>query len=290
MIAPLIDPDQVYREADALVAGGDRPTIALIYERIGKIGSYGTISKYLKEWRQQRGYSRVFPLPKREQELIGELPDNLQADSTRFLKTLWQTAVEQAINDAQKLVQKAEQEVLQAREESESALIEVKKLETELAQLILRERSQATALEKVQVGLELRMEEVAALTKKVALMEITIYDYTSSIALEKAQSEQLHKRQKELNEELLKVRRDFEEQRGAIEQKQLEKMDLLSQLQQLTKENKELQETCNNLKESERELILSLQTERAQQLELNQKFVELSERVGGFLADSVRKP
>lgn len=73
----------VFKAADQLAAEGRIPTFTSVREKLGG-GSYSTIGKYLKEWKDTPG--RGHP----------PLPDALRSALLRFGAELWVTALKEA--------------------------------------------------------------------------------------------------------------------------------------------------------------------------------------------------
>lgn len=73
----------VFKAADQLAAEGRIPTFTSVREKLGG-GSYSTIGKYLKEWKDTPG--RGHP----------PLPDALKTALLRFGTEIWVTALKEA--------------------------------------------------------------------------------------------------------------------------------------------------------------------------------------------------
>jgi chromosome segregation ATPase len=106
--------DQVFETAEALKAEGMEPQYILIRSRIGS-GSFSTIQKYLKEWRE---LSTQVPIQVEQNE---EVPEGFKTVFDRAALEAWRTAVawaNQEIEDHQELferrLQEATDEIAQA--------------------------------------------------------------------------------------------------------------------------------------------------------------------------------
>ena len=143
MVAPLIDREQVFKEADRLFGSGERPTIARVYERIGRVGSFSTISRFLKEWRSERQLSRADrPLGSGDRlEVNGRsfdfdsLPDELSRSAGLLLKALWEVAQGEAEQLIEVVRSESQAAVAEAQGEAEAALNQVVNIEQHVAQL-----------------------------------------------------------------------------------------------------------------------------------------------------------
>ena len=70
MAVPIVTREQVFAFCDELQADGDRPTITLLYPKFNNRGGYSTISKYLKEWKEEHKGAQIPALPQ-------ELPEDI---------------------------------------------------------------------------------------------------------------------------------------------------------------------------------------------------------------------
>ena len=131
MAARLISPEDVANACNDLVKSGEQPSTTKIYA-ILKQGSYGTIQKFIAQWRESDSAkdAHTSQLP-----AVVKLPDDFVAESELFIKKIFKLAEqEHAVKSAQiqaerdQAVSKAESEVETAINFAEERGVEVEDL------------------------------------------------------------------------------------------------------------------------------------------------------------------
>lgn len=138
--------------AEALLAEGVNPTMAMIRERLGG-GSFATISPILREWKEKH---------QAEALKTQEAPPQALELGQRVAGMIWQEAMKQAGQRIEETERRTAELVQEAHTERDEALGEVARLERELAEA--REQLQAKDKALVEAGqtvatLQTRLED-----------------------------------------------------------------------------------------------------------------------------------
>jgi len=113
MARKLINLDDITHAARELVARGEQPSTLKIYEILGR-GSYGTITKYLKQWEDsgEAAAARIDALPAK-----ADVPEMLLNDAQALAKKSWTAA--KAMADEQLDIERKALEEVKAKYQAE---------------------------------------------------------------------------------------------------------------------------------------------------------------------------
>ncbi len=113
MARKLINLDDITHAARDLVARGEQPSTLKIYEILGR-GSYGTITKYLKQWEEsgEAAAARIDALPAK-----ADVPEMLLNDAQALAKKSWTAA--KAMADEQLDIERKALEEVKAKYQAE---------------------------------------------------------------------------------------------------------------------------------------------------------------------------
>lgn len=148
---------EVATAADELIQSGEQPTIEKIRDQLGKRGSFSTISKYLKDWREGR------LIPKSTQL---SPPDQVQAAVSAVWEKLHeetQTTIEAVQVEAKKQVEAARQEAQAAQGALSTVQAEHQQLTTQYHALSAQKELLALDYQQAETTQQLLRERLAAL-------------------------------------------------------------------------------------------------------------------------------
>lgn len=209
MAKAVVTQEAVFAEANALVAGGEEPSIIAVQARIGG-GSYSTVKRMLDAWKAERASStpRV------------AVPEAVFAQSVGFAQQLWAAALAIADQQATQLRGELERELQGTRAQLSEAEQVITRLESEAesqrAQLVAAQQhvsDQQTELAAIRATVQGRDAQIQELQQQGALL---------LRQLEQSQDELRQVRaalieQARLEGELTGVREQLAEQRALIE-------------------------------------------------------------------------
>jgi len=122
-----ISQEQVFAAAQALQEADKEPTVRTIREQLGETGSFGTISRYLKEWKAiQQEQASIH---------LEEIPAEIREGANQLLKSVWHSASEWVNQEVSVVKQTAEVRVKGAEVQTQEALAEVETLEEQVRDL-----------------------------------------------------------------------------------------------------------------------------------------------------------
>ncbi len=145
--------------ADRILQEGLEPSSTSVQKRIGS-GSYSTVVKYLKIWRQRRA----------EQTRAVEIPAELAEEGMEFIRAVWRSAQSRAEREIQAAKEQAAAQVAEAQQELQNALEEMQRLErveAEQSQLLAQQTEQIRQLEVRSATLAVEAERVPAITEEL---------------------------------------------------------------------------------------------------------------------------
>lgn len=208
MAKAVVTREVVFAEADALVAGGEEPSIIAVQARIGG-GSYSTVKRFLDAWKAER----VAPTPR------VAVPETVLSKSNGFVQQLWAAALAIADQQATQLRSNLEQE-LQA---THAQLGEAEQIITRLESAADTQRAQlATAHQQVaEHQTELTGVRATVQNRDTQIQELQQQGASLLRQLEQSQAELRQVRtalvdQARLEGELSAVRQQLAEQRVLI--------------------------------------------------------------------------
>lgn len=237
---PPIDPEEVFRSADAMVQEGKQVTALAILDALGG-GSLRTIYKHLTEWEKNR---KEAP----QVSSSSEVPEAVKSAFASVLSNTWKVAATEAAKEVTAAKEKAAAEVADAQAKFDGALEGIQKLE------IQNEQDSALIDElKAQI-----LQQQEALTKS-----------GNDNAALKATAEQLQEQVKSHALELDRVHQEFQQQQKAHQEEQQKSHTEVSQLRA------QISEMQNRAEKSDRE-----RTETQVTLEhTNKQLSQMAERL-----------
>jgi len=275
-----ITKDEIFRAANELTEAGHAPTYLAVRAKLGS-GSFGTLQKYLRAWREERERSRE--AGSEEQSGGGpqeEIPERFQALATRLARETWGLAKGEIEGQVQALRTQAEEEILEAKRDAEAAGQTVDALQgtleetrAELAQTkkeVSAAREEAARSEGERARLTLitdsqteklgALDEELALAREILVRKDAALEFTArELQSTQERVQELKRERDEAREELSNVRAEHEQLKeraasltGELKEAQAEGKRLHEQLETAAKEKEALRENLEQEKDAHR--------------------------------------
>ncbi|NJO81562.1 MAG: hypothetical protein HC828_01545 [Blastochloris sp.] len=178
----IVTQEMVQQAADALAAAGEEPTLITVHERLGA-GSYTTISRFLKAWRNEQAVSAAPP----------DAPPAVQEQLAVFGRAVWKAAIAQAEQDVAQVRTQAERQVAQAQTavaEAEQVITRLEAAAEEQTRQFVQaqqERDSArSALEKAVVAEQVMNARLEAQTQRLSELQRQIEAQAAELAQARA--------------------------------------------------------------------------------------------------------
>ena len=155
MVPPKVTKETVWGLCDIMAEQGQEPTLILLRESLGDVGSYSTIKSYLDSWKDRRALNAQANVP---------MPEQVAQRAVQLGQQLWNMAAADARERIAEVMSASEEQISQAEEALAEAEQEIGRLER------LNEEIRRLAEEKIVELDRLRMEMVRA-EQAVADME-----------------------------------------------------------------------------------------------------------------------
>jgi len=156
--------EEVFEAAHALLMEGSEPTGERIRFKLGSRGSFGTIYKYLNEWKEEN------PMPQNtggQTHHFASLPDSI----TKAVADVYEKIRSESEAENRKVIEHAEAAINQARQENEQAQVKVSHLQKDLTELKLKNNHLETDLTLANKALTEEQRQMAALKERADAAE-----------------------------------------------------------------------------------------------------------------------
>lgn len=269
--------EEVFRVASELQDAGLPVTYTAVRERL-KTGSFGTIGRYLKLWKEQGDEARQGAVA--DEVAVHDLPEYFQQLGVRVAREAWLTARGEVATQVQALRVAAEEEIASARKEAELAASTVDELQATLDRVtseltqVREELGRTKELVAHGEGEQVRLEAIIIeqreaiksrdtelgnvrelLTRNEAALEFTKRDLQGT----QTRAEELKSERDEARTDLGRVRAENEELKnraaslfGELKESQAEKKRLSEELEEELQEKEAIEETLEREKEAHR--------------------------------------
>lgn len=137
MAKPIVTQELVSEAADALVAGGEEPSIISVQARVGG-GSYTTVKRYLDTWRQQRVAAPA-----------ASAPPAIAEQGAALVRELWASAqalADEQVAEVRAVAQRQVEEARKAQAGAEEALVQLEAQAEEQARTVSKRDQTITQL------------------------------------------------------------------------------------------------------------------------------------------------
>ncbi len=262
---------EVAAAADELIQAGLQPTIERIRDQLGKRGSFSTISKYLKDWREGRPVTKptIITPPDPVQAAVSTFWEKLHQETQTTIETI-KTETSEQLAAANQIIQQTNTTLAALTTEHETLKVDYQKLavqkelltldfqQVEINQQLLRER--LTALESHYEEIKLlHAQQLQQLEKK---SRTEIENLCAQTAREVMLAQQLADTLKTLNEE---ARAEHMRQ---LDELKVENKKYIGIINQLEIENSALKEEIKAKTHTQKQLaIQNMQAEKTIQLQ-----------------------
>lgn len=269
--APRIKREDVFREADALLVAGQRPTIDRVRIKLGR-GSPNTINEYLDAWWAKLG-SRLRDLPDRQ---FPALPERVATT----LQQLWNEALDGA-QDALAGTQTQRQQALDEREVA---------LAVREHQLQEQERALAGRSKALEDAFDLTKGQLLEANLRAATLEESLRARAVDVSQLKNRIETVERENSQIVSRHAAERERLEERHGKAEARWLAEVDRARQaLKDLEKGVKELRAKLAELRterDSAKQEMIKLNANLTTAIEVR---TQLEERIRLLSSSAIRR-
>lgn len=218
--------EEVAVAAIALVEAGELPTIEKIRDQLGKRGSFSTISKYLKEWRDGQTIAKANAVPP---------PDQVQA----AVSAVWQKLHQESQATIESIKTETTQQLQQAEKEVEAANAALTSLQADFDTLKTQHYALSAQKELLMLDNKQLQSEYQLLRERFDALERHHQEMKTT------QEQQLHRLEKHVDAEIERLKRESEKEVQLAQQLadtlkshyEAARIDSLRQLDQLRVDN-----------------------------------------------------
>ena len=157
--------EMVFKTANQILERGIKPTVEGVRRELGDTGSYSTLTRHLREWRETVGpFEKPGPLPELPDEVLEPVVNVLRQTVGHFEK-----AANQRILEAK---QEADTKLQEAEKELEYANSEIARLESSASENEIETKRKRIEIQDLKITIAKRDERISVLENTLKLVRI----------------------------------------------------------------------------------------------------------------------